>query len=341
MSGTPLLSVYIPAFNAGDFVREAVESALDNGCTELEVVVVDDGSADGTARIVESIKHPALRLVRHSENLGIALTRQRSVSLLRGRYVALLDADDIAVAGRFEKQINRLEAAEGPDIVGGGVEFFGDRHGMCFFPSSDAQIRAGLLFYDCPLANPTVCMKLAPLREGRIGYSADTGGACDYALWVDAMRAGMRFENLPIVLTRYRRHGAAMMRKPPADWIAQACRVRRRVVETYFPRLDADERDALVDALSRNLTSGPRWLNGIYALSHARMLVPDARRIDAATMINLLENNLMRLIDRGIRRGAADNKTLEMMTETSEHFEKWRAADNGAIDARIMALWGQ
>ena len=340
MSKTPLLSVFIPTYNGENFVREAVESVLDNGFTDLEVVVVDDGSADGTAQIVGSIRHPALRFVRQATNLGVVLTRRRSISLLRGRYMALLDQDDIAMPGRFERQINRLEAAGGPDILGGGVQLFGEQQGEWFFPSTDAQIRAGLLFFDCPLANPTICMKLAPFREGRISYSAGIRVVADYALWVDAMHAELRFENLPILLTRYRRHSRSMTRNSRDRLIAEACVVRRRVVETFFPTLTTDERAALVDALSYNLT-GSLWINGIYALSHAAMLTMNVPRadFDSAWMIKSLEKRLVGMIKRALELGMTDNETLEMMTESNEHFAQWRAADNGALDVRIMALF--
>ena len=335
---TPLLSVFIPAYNGEKYVREAIESVLDNGYADLELVVVDDGSTDGTVEVVESIRHPALRLYRNATNLGVVVTRQQSVPLLQGRYMALLDQDDIAMAGRFEKQVARLEAADGPDIVGGAVEFFGDEEGPCFFPASDAKIKAGLLFFVCPLAHPTICMKLAPLREGRIAYTTQTGVGADYALWVDAMRAGMRFENLPVVLTRYRRHGEAMTRKLSAECAASGRAVRRKVVDIFFPALDAGERDALVDALSANLGGGERWLAGIYALSHAAMLTQDIAGIDAGWLLKSLENIAAGMIERALKLGNADNETLEMMTETSAHFERWRAASDGALDARIMAL---
>ncbi|MCE9639779.1 MAG: glycosyltransferase family 2 protein, partial [Betaproteobacteria bacterium] len=110
---TPLLSVFIPLYNGEKYVREAIESVLDNGFADLEVIVVDDGSSDGTVQVVEAIRHPALRLYRNAANLGVVATRDRSVPLLNGRYMALLDQDDIAVAGRFEQQVARLEAADG------------------------------------------------------------------------------------------------------------------------------------------------------------------------------------------------------------------------------------
>jgi glycosyltransferase involved in cell wall biosynthesis len=335
---TLLLSVFIPAFNAENYVREAVESALDNGCTDLEVVVVDDGSTDNTAAIVESIRHPALRLLRNPANLGIAVTRQQSVAHLHGRHMALLDADDIALPGRFASQVDRLESTDGPDIIGGAIECFGDATGTVAFFTTDAQIRASLLF-NTSLANPAVTMKLAPLREGLIRYAPDVGVAEDYALWVDAMRAGLRFENLAAPVTRYRRHRDSLTATLSFDEIgAQNIVVRQRVAATYFPGFTGAERTALVDAISRNLTGGQRWVDSVCALAHAAALAPEVPRIDAAVMLRMLEQILLRMIERALAQSGINYDTLEMLSDTQPHFERWRAADNGALDVRIMAL---
>ena len=109
-------------------------------------------------------------------NLGIAATRDRSTSFFRGKYLALLDCDDITLPGRFDRQLERLESREGPDIVGGYMELFGERSGIVSPPTSHVLIRTVLLFF-CPINNPTVCMRMAPFRDGRLRYSADAGGA--------------------------------------------------------------------------------------------------------------------------------------------------------------------
>ena len=103
--------------------------------------------------------------------------------------------------------------------------------------------------------------------------------------------------------------------------------------------MTATERDALVRALSYKLGGGQRWLDGVYAMSHAAMLAESIPRIDPGLMVRLLEEHLMGMIRDTMELGVMDMETLEMMTESNEHFERWRAADNGALDVRIMALF--
>ena len=79
MTRSPLLSVFIPTYNGERYVREAIESVLDNGLADLEVIVVDDGSTDATVKTIESIPHPAIRLSRNPWNLGVVETRRRGM----------------------------------------------------------------------------------------------------------------------------------------------------------------------------------------------------------------------------------------------------------------------
>jgi glycosyltransferase involved in cell wall biosynthesis len=338
MTPSPQLSVFIPTYNGERYVREALESVLDNGFADLEVVVVDDGSTDATVNIVESIRHPAIRLERHARNLGVIETRRRGVPLLRGRYVALLDQDDIAVAGRFQAQVDRLETAGGPDIVGGAIENFGEFAGVKSCYASDAEIRAVLLF-NAPMANPAVCMKLAPLREGVLEYSVAAGPAADYAMWVDATMAGLRLENLGRVVTRYRRHTASMTYTHIDEMLACACVVRKRVVDAYFPSFPEVERIALVNAIAGGFVTPELWRDGLYALSRAALAAKDVPGVDSALMVRLLSEHAMRSIKGAVRRGTVDFAMLETMTEANPYFERWRAADNGAMDVSIMALF--
>jgi glycosyltransferase involved in cell wall biosynthesis len=338
MTKTPLLSVFIPTYNGASYVREALESVIDNGFADLEIVVLDDGSTDATVEIVESMRHPAVRLARNPRNLGVVETRRRGVALLQGRHVALLDQDDLAVAGRFQAQVDRLETAGGPDIIGGAIESFGDYSGIKHFYCIHAEIRASLLF-NASIANPAACMKLAPLRDGTIAYSVEAGPAADYALWVDAMLAGLRLENLDRVVTRYRRHAASMTQTGFGDMVVCAARVRKRVADLYFPEMSEVERLALVTAISGRSESHQNFCDGIHALARAALVVAGIPAVDEKLMRQLLSDHAMRLITDEIKCGRANFELLEQMVEDDACFEQWRAADNGALDMRIMALF--
>lgn len=110
MTGDPLVSIVIPAFNAGPWIADAVESALAQTWRNIEVVVVDDGSTDGTSQIVESISDSRLRLFRQP-NAGAAAARNHGMELSRGDFFQFLDADDMLGADKLSRQVDALEHA--------------------------------------------------------------------------------------------------------------------------------------------------------------------------------------------------------------------------------------
>lgn len=98
----PLISVVIPAYNHERFVGAAVESVLEQSYSDLELVVVDDGSTDRTGDVVRSFADPRLRYY-HQENQDAFNTINRGISLARGRYLAILNSDDVFVRNRLER----------------------------------------------------------------------------------------------------------------------------------------------------------------------------------------------------------------------------------------------
>lgn len=107
MSQTPLVSVLIPCFNGEKFVREAVESALKQTHSEIEVIVVDDGSTDGSVRILEKLQAEFGERFQFEArpNRGANAARNRAFELSRGEFIQFLDADDVILPQKIEKQL--------------------------------------------------------------------------------------------------------------------------------------------------------------------------------------------------------------------------------------------
>lgn len=110
VSGRPLVSVIIPAYNAESYIREALESALGQTYEPLEIIVVDDGSRDRTAEIVREVAVRDQRVtLLQQPNAGVAAARNLAIEHARGAYVAPLDADDYWLPKKIEEQVRRLE----------------------------------------------------------------------------------------------------------------------------------------------------------------------------------------------------------------------------------------
>lgn len=111
---TPLVSVVMSVFDGEPFVRESVASVLDQTHHDLELVVIDDGSRDGTVDVLEGFDDPRL-VIRRQDNAGLTVSLNRAIALARGRFVARQDADDVSHPDRIERQLRFL--LDHPDVA--------------------------------------------------------------------------------------------------------------------------------------------------------------------------------------------------------------------------------
>jgi glycosyltransferase involved in cell wall biosynthesis len=109
---TPLLSVVVPAYQAERHLADALKSILSQSLGDLEVIIIDDGSTDGTKHVIEHHIQSDNRVhsIHNAQNLGAAATRNAGISAAQGRYIAFLDADDLWLPGKIEAQLTFMEA---------------------------------------------------------------------------------------------------------------------------------------------------------------------------------------------------------------------------------------
>ncbi len=203
---TPLVSVAMVTRNVERFLPEAIESILNQTFNDLEFVIVDFGSTDSSKSIVAAYQLKDARIKFHEiPTCTLSEARNASCFLAAGRYVAIMDADDIAVTDRLASQIEFMDQHPEVGLVGGATEWIDETGKVLrnqFYPSGDSEIREALLS-NSPFCNPTVLIK----RD----VFAATGGfrklapAEDYDLF---LRISERCEmaNLPRVVLRYRIH---------------------------------------------------------------------------------------------------------------------------------------
>jgi glycosyltransferase involved in cell wall biosynthesis len=108
-------------FNATPFLREAVESILAQTYRDFELIAVDDASSDGSLSVLRSFDDPRIRLLRHECNQGASISRNEAISIARGEFIAVMDADDICTSTRLERQVAFLDSHSTVGLVGCGV----------------------------------------------------------------------------------------------------------------------------------------------------------------------------------------------------------------------------
>jgi cellulose synthase/poly-beta-1,6-N-acetylglucosamine synthase-like glycosyltransferase len=204
----PVVSIVMSVYNGEQFLRESVESILRQSLRDLELIVINDGSTDATTEMLNCYrrKDPRVR-VFDQENVGLIESLNRGVSFARGKYIARMDADDIALRDRLSLQVSVLEKHEELAVLGGAIEIInasGMKRETCYFPSKDDEIRSILLQGTCPICHPAVVMRTrAFLSAG--GYRKVVVHAEDYDLWL-RIADNFRLANLKTVVLKYRRH---------------------------------------------------------------------------------------------------------------------------------------
>jgi len=113
----PLITVVMPVYNAGSYLRAAVYSILGQTCRDWELLIIDDASTDDAIASIADIDDPRIRIIRNPHNLGLAATLNAGIDLAHGEYSARMDQDDIAYPERLERQVALLRAEPGLDLV--------------------------------------------------------------------------------------------------------------------------------------------------------------------------------------------------------------------------------
>ncbi|MDF0668356.1 MAG: glycosyltransferase family 2 protein [Nitrospira sp.] len=158
MNASPLVTVAMSAYNASGTIDLALRSILAQTYQDWELIVVDDGSTDRTAESILHVKDSRIRFIQEPlGNLGLAARLNQCVHLARGRYVARMDADDVAYPQRLERQVQFLEEHRGIDLLGTGAMIFkgeGEVIG-CYPTASSHEAICRRPWWGFPLAHPT------------------------------------------------------------------------------------------------------------------------------------------------------------------------------------------
>lgn len=209
-AATPVVSVLMPVRNGERFVDEAIKSILAQTFTDWELVIVENGSTDGTLGIVQRYadEDDRIRVLVVGE-IGLVAALNRAVGSARGRFVARMDADDVADPRRLQIQTSFLERHSEAVMVGGGYRYI-DENGIVVgrrrVVTSPRSIQAEAYFGN-PIGHPTVM--IAPERlTGDLLYSADYPDAEDFELWLRLMEQGAVY-NIREPLLSHRLHPEA------------------------------------------------------------------------------------------------------------------------------------
>ena len=206
---SPKISVVMPVLNGEKYLAEAIESILNQTYQDFELIIVDDGSTDQTPEILRSYaqKDPRIQILTNPINRGIGYSRNRGIALSRGEYIANMDADDLCLPERFEKQVRFLDSHRDIAVLGTAyirVDEIKKKQLKIQNPDLPGRVRWGLIF-GCPICNSSVMMRSNLFDDPNLRIEEDVPPAEDYDLWVKVAQ-NHRIGNLKNELVFYRWH---------------------------------------------------------------------------------------------------------------------------------------
>ena len=202
----PLISVIMPAYNAEKYIGEAIESILNQTLKDFELIIINDASTDSTGNIIKSYAEKDSRIVVlvNENNLNIAGSLNRGISVAKGTFIARMDADDIALPERLEMQAKVMSENPQVAVVGNDIQLINESGvviGYRHYPTDSKSLKRVIFRYS-PFAHPTVLIRAACIKE--VGdYDKTKSPSEDVDMW---FRLGMKydFKSIPKGLLKYR-----------------------------------------------------------------------------------------------------------------------------------------
>jgi len=200
-------------YNAERYLRQAIDSILAQTFKDFELLVLDDASRDRSVEIIQSYSDPRIRIISNENNRGVAYSRSKALPLARGEYIAVLDADDVALPERLQVQVSYLDSHPDICLVGSSCQVIGEDGSVRFIyhePTDLLTIRWLLLFGNCFAHSTVMFRRREALSVG--GYGAAVYAGEDIDLFVRLAAAEYKLTNLECPLAQWRDHPKSLVK---------------------------------------------------------------------------------------------------------------------------------
>jgi len=297
-STRPKVSVLLPAYNEEHFLEQAVESILSQTEPDFEVIVVDDGSTDGSRALLERLAASDRRIKAiHQPHAGIVGALNRGMREASGRYVARMDADDLAHPRRLELQAAYLDLNPDIGMLGSRVDYLGDadlNRGLAVFVEwSNSLVDASDIelyrFVETPFVHPSVMFR----REltGRLGTYKDGPFPEDYELWLRWLEGGVRMAKLEETLLSWRERPERLTRTDSRYSVEAFYRTKAPYIHRWLEKHNPHHPNVIVWGSGRTSRQRLKFLTDLgvrveayididprkigYTIEGARVMTPD------------------------------------------------------------------
>jgi glycosyltransferase involved in cell wall biosynthesis len=233
------ITVLMPVYNGAKYLRETIENVLSQTFRDFVFMIINDGSTDETEQIIQSYPDERIKYLNNEANLGLVKTLNKGIELVETEFLARMDADDLWVETKLEKQIEVLDRRPEIGICGTSIRKFGTYEANFIFPQNNEELKVGFLFYCC-MSHPSVVFRMSFLRNTGLRYRPDYFPAEDYKMWVDALSLTQIY-NIPEILVFYRQHDSQITQDSNTSQSLMTDRVRLELINELSDNFSNEE----------------------------------------------------------------------------------------------------
>ena len=251
MSENVKISVIMSVYNGEEYLAEAIDSVLDQSFKDFELIVINDCSTDKTAELLEKYQALDARVKVHTNevNLRLPSSLNKAISLAEGKYIARMDADDICMPDRFEKQYAFMEAH--PDVALSSCRFMTLKKGVvasggCGGRTDNESIKAMLLVTN-PILHPGIIAKAEVIRE--LGYDKTFTCTEDMEIWSRFVTSGHKIELQPEYLMIYRLHDKQITETTRERQRGEVKRLQKRYFGELLEEMSEEQEDFYINGI--------------------------------------------------------------------------------------------
>ena len=237
----PLVSVVTTVYNCEKFIKESIDSIISQSFRDFELILVNDGSTDGTRDIcISYTSDKRVIFIDNDNNKKIPTRRNQGISYAKGRYIAIHDGDDVSLPFRLEKQVNLLEGSKSVFCVGSHAIQIdpegNETHIMDYPPETHEQIVHDTVDKTInPMIDPTTMFNRR-IFNFLGGYTLDRRFwlVPDFNLWIRALKLGFKFANIQEPLIKYRHNPSGNTLKYKREMIFQFAILWRKFASDHL-----------------------------------------------------------------------------------------------------------
>ena len=235
----PFVSVLLSVYNGEKFLDKAIQSILDQTYKNFEFIIINDGSRDKSLAEIQKFTDHRIVCI-NNKNKGLIASLNEGLGIAKGKYIIRMDADDICMPERIEKQVQYMEQHPDAGLCGTSFTYFNEKfETVSRWKLSNSEIKV-MLLYSCPILHPTACIRATTLKDNNLNYK-NIIYCEDLALWYDISKVS-EIAILPEILLRYRVHANSISETNRQQQNASALTVYTKAFNDLFtPELETQK----------------------------------------------------------------------------------------------------